>query len=114
MSTVVETYGKYETYLKSVRRIKPATLRKVNLSLTYFAELYGTTDTKALKATDMHAFFHRLQTRKSRKAKQGEHRPLGQAHLHKILTHIKAYVKRLSDQAYLGNLVPGDVPSCNA
>lgn len=40
MSTVIETYGKYETYLKSVRRIKPQTLRKVNLSLTYFAELY--------------------------------------------------------------------------
>lgn len=72
MSTVIETYGKYETYLQSVRCIKPATMRKVNLSLTYFAELYGMTETKALKATDMYAFYHWLQKRKSRKAKDGE------------------------------------------
>ncbi len=76
MSTVIETYGKYETYLCSVRRIKPATLRKVNLSLTYFSELYGTTQTTALKATDMHAFFHWLQSKQSRKAKNGEKKQL--------------------------------------
>lgn len=70
MSTVIETYGKYEVYLKSVRRIKHATLRKVNLSLSYFAELYGTTETTALKATDMHTFYHWLQNKQSRKAKK--------------------------------------------
>lgn len=112
MSTVIETYGKYETYLKSVRRIKPATLRKVNLSLTYFSELYGTTETINLNATDMHVFFHRLKAKQSRKAKDGEKRQLWSAHLHKILTHIKAYTKWLSDNAMLQNLVPADVPSC--
>jgi len=28
------------------------------------------------------------------------------------MTHIKAYIKRLSDNSKLNNLVPGDVPNC--
>lgn len=70
MTSVIETYGKYEFYLKSERRVKPATFRKVILSLAYFAELYGDYDTKALNATDMHVFFHRLKNKKSRKVKK--------------------------------------------
>jgi hypothetical protein len=40
MSTVIETLVEYETYLRYDRRIKASTLRKVNLSLRYFTELY--------------------------------------------------------------------------
>lgn len=111
MSTVIETLGKYESYLRS-KQLKPATLRKVNLSMRYFSEVYGNTDTFALKATDMHTFFQWLKTKKSKKSKKGELKPFGSAHLKKILTHVKAYLKRLSDNAQLGTLVPGDVPSC--
>jgi len=32
--------------------------------------------------------------------------------LNKILSHIKTYVKRLSNNAKLGSLVPADVPHC--
>jgi len=67
MTTVIETLGKYETYLKNQRQIKAATLRKVNLSLRYFSELYGNTETTALKATDMHTFFQSVKNMKSKK-----------------------------------------------
>ena len=72
MSTVIETLGKYETYLKSQRQIKAATMRKVNLSLRYFVELYGNTETTALKATDMHTFFQWLKNKTSQKKQNGE------------------------------------------
>jgi len=72
MSTEIETLGKYETYLKSQRQIKAATMRKVNLSLRYFVELYGNTETTVLKATDMHTFFQWIKNRKSQKTKNGE------------------------------------------
>lgn len=72
MSTVIETYGKYETYLISERQIKPQTWRKVNLSLTYFSELYGNVETTDLNNTDMQTFFHWLKSKTSRKSKKGE------------------------------------------
>ncbi len=40
MSTVIETLAEYATYLKYERHLKPATLRKVDLSLRYFTELF--------------------------------------------------------------------------
>lgn len=60
----------------------------------------------------MHTFYQWLKTKKSRKSKNGEAKPFGTAHLNKIMTHIKAYVKWLSDNAKIGKLVPADVPTC--
>jgi hypothetical protein len=75
MSTVVETLGKYEVFLKKDRENKPATLRKVRLSLSYFAELFGEIETKDLVATDMHTFYHWLKKKKSKKSKKGTEKP---------------------------------------
>lgn len=40
MSTVIETLAEYVTYLKYERHLKPETLRKVDLSMRYFTELF--------------------------------------------------------------------------
>lgn len=112
MSTVIETLGKYEHYLTAERLVSKATLRKVRLSLSYFCELFGNTDTKDLRATDMHTFFQRIKLKRTRKSKASEEKAFGSAHVNKIMTHIKAYVKRLSDNAKLTYLLPHDVPNC--
>lgn len=112
MSTVIETLGKYEHYLTAERLVSKATLRKVRLSLSYFCELFGNTDTKDLRATDMHTFFQRIKLKRTSKSKASEEKPFGSAHVNKIMTHLKAYVKRLSDNAKLWHLLPHDVPNC--
>lgn len=72
MSIVIETYGKYETYLLSERQIKAATFRKVKLTLTYFSELYGNKEITDLHATDMHTFFQWMKNKTSKKSPKGE------------------------------------------
>lgn len=61
MSTVIETLAEYRTFLKYERHIKESTIRKVYLSLKYFTELYGITETKELKASDMYIFYEWLK-----------------------------------------------------
>lgn len=109
MSTVIEKLGEYELYLKEERLIKASTIRKINLSLSYFAELYGITETKDLKPADGRIFYQRLKERPCKKKKDGIITTFGTAHLQKVMTHIKAFVKRLSDNAELGTLVPSDI-----
>ncbi len=60
----------------------------------------------------MRVFYRRLQNKKSKKAGKGEVKPFGNAHLNKIMTHITAYIKRLSNNAKLDKLVPADIPNC--
>lgn len=60
----------------------------------------------------MRTFFAWLQHKKSRKSTQSADKKLGSAHINKIMRHLKAYIKWLSDGAKLGKLVPGDVPNC--
>lgn len=110
MGAVIETLAKYETYLKYDRQNKPETIRKVNLSLSYFTELYGLTDTKDLKASDMHIFYEWLKNQQCKRNVDGTSRHFGSAYLQKIMTHLKAYVKWLSDSAMLSKLVAADVP----
>jgi hypothetical protein len=110
MSSVIEILGEYKDFLKYERRLKDSTLRKVDLSLKYFSELYGVTETKVLKASDMYVFYEWLKRRRCSRGKQGKAMPFGDAFLEKIMTHIKTFVRRMSDKAYLDKLVPGDVP----
>jgi site-specific recombinase XerD len=110
MATVIETLAEYHTFLKYDRHLKSATLRKVDLSLRYFTELYGVADTKALKASDMYILYERLKSKRSKKKKNGETKPFENVYLQKIMRHIKAYIKWLSDKAMLNQLVPWDVP----
>jgi hypothetical protein len=106
MATVIETLAEYHTFLKYDRHLKSATLRKVDLSLRYFTELYGVADTKALKASDMYILYERLKSKRSKKKKNGETKPFENVYLQKIMRHIKAYIKWLSDKAMLNQLVP--------
>ena len=70
MSTVIQTLEEYHHYMKYERRLKPSTIRKVDLSLAYFTELYGITETKELKASDMYLFYEWLKNRSCKKRKQ--------------------------------------------
>ena len=67
MPTVIETLAEYKDYLQYDRRCKPETLRGVDASLKNFCELYGTMDTKELKATDMKLFFDLLKNKKRKR-----------------------------------------------
>lgn len=110
MSAVLETLEEYNTYIKFERRLKPSTIRKVNLSLSYFTELFGITDTKDLQASDVYMFYEWLKNRYCLRTKNSEQRRFGDAFLQKIMTHTKSYIKRLSEKGYLNKLVPADVP----
>lgn len=110
MSTVIETLAEYQTYITYHRHLKAATIRKIDLSLRYFTELYGITETKDLKASDMYIFYEWLKSRRCKKTKHGTDKPFDDVYLQKIMTHVKAFVKRLSDTAQLNTLVPADVP----
>lgn len=61
MSTVIDTLPDYQTFLKYERHIKPETIRKVDLSLRYFCEIYGVSETKDLKVSDMYIFYEWLK-----------------------------------------------------
>lgn len=56
MPTVIEAIGDYQAFLINERYLMPNTIRRVNLSLRYFCELYGNTDTGRLNKTDMDIF----------------------------------------------------------
>jgi|GEM_PF-1786155 hypothetical protein len=101
MVSVIETLGKYDTFLKYDKHNKPETMRKVYLSLSYFTELYGLTDTKDLKSSDMHIFYEWLRQQHCQRTKDGKTKQFGSAYLQKIMTHVKSYIKRLSDNALL-------------
>jgi hypothetical protein len=75
MCTVIETLAEYRTYLKYDRHIKESTMRKVDLSLRYFTDLYGITETKDLKASDMYIFYEWLKSRHCQKNVNGEAKP---------------------------------------
>lgn len=105
MSTVIETLPAYFAFLKYDRHIKDVTLRKVDLSIRYFTDLYGFTETTALRASDMYIFYEWLKNRACQKgAKRGELKPLSQNYTRKIMSHLKAFVKWLRDNAYTDKL----------
>ena len=58
----------------------------------------------------MHIFYEWLQQQHCKRIRNEKTTHFGSAYLQKIMTHLKSYVKRLSDSAMLNKLVPADVP----
>ncbi|HMG66362.1 MAG TPA: hypothetical protein VK588_01710 [Chitinophagaceae bacterium] len=115
MTTVIETLGDYHTYLSNIRHIKNTTLRRIDLTLREFCEVFGTMETTQLIPTDIDAFYTRLRNRvKKKRNGNGEYTPLAAMYIHKAMTHIRSYVKWLMDKGYLKSLVAADVPLHNA
>lgn len=58
----------------------------------------------------MYIFYEWLKLRRCKKTTNKEVKGFESAYLQKIMRHVKAYVKWLSDKAMLSELVPADVP----